>query len=287
MSIDVLQNKIRKLKNPTALWLCPTLQMIPPAVLEGCDNPTQAIGSYCIELLEALSESIGAVRVSFDAFAVFGPQGLEQLALVLDKAKALKYYVIFDWQHLESGPMAESCAKAILKEELWKCDAVTVCSYGGSEAVKPYIQAAGKKSVFVSVKTGNKSGSELQDLQTGGRMVYLAAADLITRWGEGAMERCGYSRVAAVAGAVNSASLRTLRQKYPKLFLLVEGLEVSGANAKNCSYAFDKMGHGAVVCAEASILEAWKEREDADYLAAAKDAADRIKRNLTRYVAVL
>ena len=164
---------------------------------------------------------------------------------------------------------------------------MTLSSYGGSETVKPYLQAAGKKTVFVTVKTGNKSGSELQDLQTGGRMVHLAASDLITRWGETALERCGYSRVAAVAGAVNSGSLRTLRQKYPRLFLLVEGIEVSGANAKNCSYAFDKLGHGALVCAGSAILAAWQEKEDGDYLAAAKDGAERMKRNLTRYVTVL
>lgn len=287
MSIDVLQNKIRKLKNPAALWLCPTPDLIPPAVLEQWRNPALAAGNYSTELLQALCESIGAVRVSFDAFAMLGPQGLEQLVAVLEKARALGFYVILDWQHLESGAMAEHFAKALLKEEMYPCDALTLASYGGSETVKPYIQAAGKKSLFVSVKTGNKTGSELQDLQTGGRTVYMAAADLITRWGENAVDRCGYSRVAAVAGAVNSGSLRTLRQKYPRLFLLVEGLEVSGANAKNCSYAFDKMGHGALVCAGSSVLGAWQEREDGDYLAAARDAADRLKRNLTRYVTVL
>ena len=70
-------------------------------------------------------------------------------------------------------------------------------------------------------------------------------------------------------------------------WLLVEGLEVPGANAKNCSYAFDKMGYGALVCAGTSILGAWQEREDGDYIAAAKDAAERLKRNLTRYVTIL
>lgn len=287
MSIDILQNKIRKMKNPAALWLCPSVDQVPPAVQERSETPAKACGDYCLQLLEALCDSVPAVRVSFDAFAILGPEGLEQLQLVLQKAKGLGFYVILDWQHLESGAMAEYSAKRIFCDEIWPCDGLTLSSYGGSEAVKPYLQAAGKKSAFITVKTGNKSGSELQDLQTGGRMVYMAAADLITRWGETAVERCGYSRVAAVAGAVNSGSLRTLRQKYPKLFLLVDGLEVSGANAKNCSYAFDKLGHGALVCAGSSILAAWQEREDGDYIAAAKDAAERLKRNLTRYVTVL
>lgn len=287
MSIDVLQNKIRKLKNPAALWLNPTPAVIPSAVYDRAEGPAQAYGTYCCEILEALADSVGVARVNFDAFAILGSEGLNQLKAVLGKAKALGYYVILDWMHLEDAAMAEASAEAILTDGVWPCDAVAVCAYAGGDGVKPYIQSAGKKTVFVSVKTGNKSGSDIQDLQTGGRQVYIAAADLITRWGENSIGRCGYSSVAAVAGAVNSASLRTLRQKYPRLFLLVEGMETPGANAKNCSYAFDKLGHGAVCCAGSAILGAWQEREDGDYIAAAKDAAERLKRNLTRYVTVL
>lgn len=287
MSIDVLQNKIRKLKNPTALWLCPTPDVIPPAVLEKTDSMAAAYGEYCIELLEALADSVAAVRVSFDAFALRGAQGLTRLQAVLEKAKKLNCYVILDWMHLEDAGTAELSAKAILRDGLWHCDAVTVCPYAGSEGVKPYIAEAGKKDVFVAVKTGNKTASDLQDLLTGGRQVYTAAADLVSRWGEGSIERCGYSRVAAVAGAVNSASLKTLRQKYNRLFLLVEGIETTGANAKNCSYAFDRMGHGAIVCGGRSIMGAWQEQEDDDYIAAAKEAVEKLKRNLTRYVTIL
>lgn len=287
MSIDVLQNRIRKLKNPSALWLCPTPDVIPPEVLEKTESMAAAYGEYCIELLEALAESFAAVRVSFDAFALQGAEGLTQLGTVLEKAKKLGCYVILDWMHLEDAGLAEQSARAILRDELWQCDAVVLCPYAGSEGVKPYITAAGKKDVFVAIKTGNKSGSELQDLMTGGRLVHTAAADLVSRWGEGAVERCGYSRVAAVAGAVNAASLKTLRQKYPRMFLLVEGIETSGANAKNSAGAFDRLGHGAVVCGGRSILGAWQEQDGGDYIAAAKEAADRLKRNLTRYVNVL
>lgn len=287
MSIEVLQKKIRKLKNPTVLWLDPTPELIPAAVMEETDSPAQACGVYCRELMEALAQTVPAVRVNFDAFALLGPEGLVQLKEVLNAANKLGYYVILDWMHLEEPAVAEQAARRILSGEAWKCDAVAVCAYGGSDCVKPYISAAGKKAVFVSVKTGNRSGSELQDLQTGGRQVYTATADLVSRWGEAAMERCGYSRVAAVAGAANAASLRTLRGNFSDLFLLVEGIETPSANAKNCSYAFDRLGHGAACCAGSIILGAWREEEREDYVAAAKDAAEHLKRKLTRYVTIL
>lgn len=287
VSIDLLQNKIRKSKNPVALWLNPTGDVIPPAIYAQTDSAAEAYGQYCLELLQNLTEYVSAVRVSFDAFALMGPEGLTQLRNILTKAGDLGYYVILDWQHLEDAALAEQSARSIMRDELWKCDAVTLCPYAGSDGIKPYLHTAGKKAVFVAVKTGNKSGSDLQDLQTGGRLVHTAAADLVSRWGENALERCGYSRVAAVAGAVNAASLRTLRQKFSRMFVLVEGVETSGANAKNCAYAFDRLGHGALVCAGSSVLGAWQTQEGDDYISAAKDAAERLKRNLTRYVTIL
>jgi hypothetical protein len=102
------------------------------------------------------------------------------------------------------------------------------------------------------------------------------------------MERCGYSRLAAMAGANNAASLKNLRQKYPRMFLLVDGLDLTGANARNASEAFDRLGHGALCCGGSSIIGAWKTAEpDADPVACAVEAAERMKRNLSRYIVVL
>ena len=288
MSIDVLQNRIRKLKNPAALWLNPTPELIPSAFLDahGFSLGTAYL-EYCNVLMEELQDYYGVVRVNADAFVTAGMEGMSAMEDVLQRAKKLGYYVILDWMHMEDAATAQANAKAIFQRQIWHCDALVVSPYGGSEGVKPYIAAAGEKAVFVAVKTGNKTAAELQDLQTGGRQVYIAAAEQVTRWGESSMERCGYSRVAAVASAANGSSLKILRQKFNRLFLLVEGMETSGANAKNCSYAFDRMGHGALVCAGSSVLGAWIEREDGDYLAAAKDASEKLKRNLTRYVTVL
>ena len=92
-----------------------------------------------------------------------------------------------------------------------------------------------------------------------------------------------------LAAASSAESLRNLRTKYPKLFLLVDGYDYPNANAKNCANAFDKFGHGAVVCGGMGITCAWKEAESGEeaYLDHAKAAADRMKKNLTRYVTVL
>ena len=137
----------------------------------------------------------------------------------------------------------------------------------------------------MGLKTAGKSGSELQDLQTGGRTVYTAGADLLGKLGDQALERCGYSRVAAVGNASHMASLKVLREKYPKLFLLVDGLEAGNANARNASFAFDRMGYGALVCS--NLLNAWIENPENDPVEEVVNAAQKMKRNISTYVTVL
>lgn len=287
MSIDTLKNKIRRLRNPSALTIAPTAEAVPPMFLTAFEDPVIAMGEYCVKVLEALKGQLPAVKVNFGSFALYGAEGLNQLQRVLNAAAKLGYYVILDWQRLEDEAGAKAAAKLLLSGETWKCDAVVLCGYAGSAAVKPYITEAAKekKDVYVTLKTAGKSGSELQDLQTGGRVVYTAGADLLGKWGQSAQERCGYSRVAAVVSASHAQSIRVLRQTYPKLFLLVDGLEAGNANAKNASLAFDKMGYGALVCS--NLLNAWLENPEADPLEEVNAAAQRMKRIITAYVTIL
>lgn len=280
MSIDVLQNKIRKMKSPGCLVLSPMPELIPPEI---------SAGDYCCAVLRAVKETLPAVRVNFGAFAMLGKDGMDQLSQVLRQARELGFYVIMDWMRLETPEEAKYAADMLFADADYPCDGVAICGYAGGDCIKPYIQAAGKdKDVFVVLKTANKSAAELQDLQTGGRLVHTAAADLLNRWGEMSVGRSGYSQVAAMAGANNASSIRSLRQKYPKMFLLVDGVDATGGNAKNASEAFDKMGHGALCCAGRSILGAWKEaQEGTDPITAAAESAERLKRNLVRYVTIL
>ena len=92
-----------------------------------------------------------------------------------------------------------------------------------------------------------------------------------------------------MAAASSADSLRSLRAKYKNIFLLLDGCDYPNANAKNCSFAFDSLGHGAAACAGLSITAAWRDQETTgtEYVSQAVSAAERLKRNLTRYVTVL
>ena len=126
------------------------------------------------------------------------------------------------------------------------------------DSIKPFLPYCrdGGKSLFILVKTSNRSSVEVQDLLSGGRLVHTAMADLVNRWGGELWGKYGYSQVAAVVGAPYPEILRSLRAKYDRMFFLVPGYGAQGGTAKSVQHAFDRFGHGAVVCAARSILGA-------------------------------
>lgn len=283
MAIDVLQEKIRKIKNPSAVSFSLDGELVPPLLeknISGC-------GRYFEELLEALRGQVPAARFSFGSFCL-QEGGLALLQSLLGKASALGYYVILDCPEILSSAAAEQYSQILFAENSpFAFDGIVLSAFLGSDVLKPFVDRSkdSKKDVFVLIRSANKSASELQDLLTGGRLVHTAAADVISRLGESIVTRSGYSTLCAVASATAPDSLRSLREKYKHLFLLVDGYNAPGANAKNCGYAFDRLGHGALVCSD-GIVSAWKAEETEDYITAAKDATERMRHNLARYVTV-
>lgn len=287
MSVDTLQEKIRKTKNPTVVELGLDLSMLPPQF----SPDASGYCTFCKDLLGGLKGIVPAVRVSFSSFALLGAQGLDALTQVLGTASSLGFYVILDAPEILSVRSAQQTADALLGSDAFRCDAVVIGGYLGSDVIKPFLPYCKdqKKDVFVVARTANKSAPELQDLLAGSRVVHAAAADHVNRYGGDTAGKFGYTRIGILAGASSAQGLKNLRMKYPKLFLLLDGADYPNANAKNCSNAFDKFGHGAAACVSESVTCAWKQAESdgSDYLDHAVAAAERMKKNLTRYVTIL
>ena len=291
MSIDTLQDKIRKTKNPSMISLELAANSLPPHILESAEGVADAYRGFFIALLEGLKGTVGAVRVPWGMFTLLGVRGMEVLAELLSKAKELGYYVLLDGLDFSSPTAAENVATSVFGNELWPCDGIVVPVYLGSDCIKPFLDHCKdkKKDIFVQVKTSNKSAPELQDLRTGSRQVHTAAMDLVNRYGEPYVGKFGYSCVAAIVGAGAPDAIRTMRAKYQKVFFMTDGYDYPNGNAKNCSFAFDRLGHGAVACAGSSVIAVWQQSESdgKDFVEQAVEAALRMKKNLTRYVTIL
>ena len=290
MSVDILQEKIRKLKNPSVVEIIALPELIPPHISRETEREGVALVRFYQELLEGLKGLVPAVRFNFGSFALFGWDGLAAFRDLTKFASDAGFYVIVDAPELLSVKMAELTAGKFLgSEAAYPCDALVISGYAGSDMIKPFLPYCreGKKDIFVVARTANKSASELQDLLSGGRVVHAVAADHVNRYGADTVGKFGYTRVGILAAASAADSLRSLRGKYPKLFMLLDGADYPNANAKNCSNAFDKFGHGAAACF--SVAGAWQQSESdgTDFVAQAVAAAERMKKNLTRYTNVM
>ena len=290
MSVDILQDKIRKLKNPSMVDFTIRQQEIPAFLMEEEGSFIKAYMRFCLEIMGGLKTLVPAVRFPFALFAVWGEEGLRVLKELLTKAKEMGFYVLLDSPQILTPWNAEAAA-LLLSESDFSADAMLIAPYIGSDSIRPFVDVCKNagKALFAVVRSPNKSAAELQDLMTGSRLVQGAAAELVNRFGEQIVGKYGYSQFAAAGSAGAPDSLRTLRNKFNRIFILVDGLDYPSGNAKNCSYAFDQFGHGAIVCAGPSITAAWQvaDVDSHEFVSLAIQAAERMKKNLNRYLNVL
>ncbi len=287
MSVDILQDKIRKTKSPIVLDLAAKPEQIPPHILEG-KTEAEALDAFSRVLLTALKGKMPGVRFSFDQWALL--DALEALRDLTQFASQLGYYVLMDGPAVLSPWAAERAAAMLGGESGYACDGMVLCPYIGSDAMKPFLPyCKAGKSVFFAVRSANKSAAELQDMMTGARLVHVAAADHVKRLGEAVVGKCGYSHMGVLTAASNANAVMGLRSKFNRMFLLVDGLDYPGGNGKNCSYGFDRFGHGCAVSVGPAITAAWTAEgcETADFAELAVQSAERIRSNMSRYVTIL
>jgi orotidine-5'-phosphate decarboxylase len=290
MAIDKLQLKIRKMKSPLVVDFSMLREHIPQQYWGVEGDYISAYISYVMSLLDALKSDVPAVRFNFSMLALYGNCGIDALIKLLKAAKMHGYYVFLDVPDSLSMQSAKCAAELLLAEETqWEFDGLIVSSYIGSDGIAPYTSCLKKsdKDLFVVTRTSNRSAAEMQDLLTGSRLAHIAMADIVYRHASSFVERCGYSRVGLVAAASSADSLRILRGKYKDMFLLLDGSDYPNANAKNCSNAFDKLGHGAIACIGLSVTAAWMADNDNAPTEAAASAVGRMKKNIARYVTIL
>ena len=112
MAIDILQEKIRKRKNPAVIDMSTAVSDIPLCFREKASSDVQAYGQYCRALLEGMQDLVPAVRFGFSTFVLLGDDGLHILSNLLADARQMGYYVLLDAPELLSPQAASAAAVA-------------------------------------------------------------------------------------------------------------------------------------------------------------------------------
>jgi len=290
--IDRLITKIKQTQNPTVVGLDPTYAMIPSFIkkemLEDYGKTPKAVAEMFLKfnkaILDEVSDLIPAVKPQVAMYEQYGLEGLRAYIETIAYARSKGLVVIGDVKRGDIASTAAAYAGHIagvdiegVHMDLWQEDAVTLNPYMGYDGISPFIEACNKydRGVFILVKTSNPSGVELQDLLVDGVPVYDKTADLVSKWGELAMGKLGYSKVGAVVGATYKEQGIELRKRMPHTFFLVPGYGAQGGAASDLKEYFGKDGTGIIVNSSRGIIAAYqsnKEVSETEFAQASKQA---------------
>ncbi|MBQ2765987.1 MAG: orotidine-5'-phosphate decarboxylase [Clostridia bacterium] len=292
MSFEPLIEKIRAKNNPTVMGLDPVLDYIPQyirdkSVAEYGDTfkaAGEAIFEFNKGLIDAAAEFVPAVKPQSAFYEMYGIEGLIALERTIEYAKAAGLYIILDVKRNDIGSTAEAYAKAFIGQtqlfnssaKATPVDCVTVNPYLGIDGVKPFIDIAAEndKSMFILVKTSNKSSGDFQDLEIGDSTLYRKVAAKVEEWGAPYISESGYSPCGAVVGATYPKQLTELRAAMPHTFFLIPGYGAQGGAANDIIGAFDKNKSGAIINSSRALMCAYKKAGDdgTNFKACTRDA---------------
>lgn len=298
--IDRLIEAIEAKKNPTVLGLDTRIEYFPEKFASGFDLTTfsgaaDGIIAYNKALMDALVETVPAVKIQLAYYEMYGLEGLRAFAETVAYAKKKGFVVMVDGKRNDIGATATAYAAAYLGEtpltggnaQAFDADYLTVNPYLGSDGVLPFVEAckAEDKGIFVLVKTSNPSSGQLQDLVVEGERIYQRVGRLVSEWGKELIGKYGYSDVGAVVGATYPEQGAELRKLLPSVFFLVPGYGAQGGGGKELADCFDDSGRGAIVNASRSLLCAYK-KHGGDFDEAAFVEAKRMREDLAEAVAL-
>ena len=226
MSVEKLQQAIRRCKTPVALGLRADESVLKPGLVrqftemygEGPFAVIEALRYHGCRVLEQTAGVLPAVYVDAMSYLRYGSAGMDVLANLCAAAQSHGFYVIADCRTEAAEGWFDILPEA---------DAITVSPYSGGESCR----CGEGKTVFPLLRTAGPRSGEVQNLMAGDRRLYMAVADQMARRGLGCVMETGYS-----------LDIREVRKKQEKLFLIL-----THCDADNAACAFDDYGHGALV----------------------------------------
>lgn len=274
--IDKLIDRIIETKCPVCVGLDTQMDYIPQDMLSGDNSDTlryaaRNIFEFNRAIIEAVGDAVPCVKVQSAYYEMYGYPGVETFYKTIQYAKEKGLIVIADVKRNDIGSTAAAYSAAYLgrtrvaSDEISPFDAdfVTVNGYLGTDGIKPFLEDCSQynKGIFVLVKTSNPSSGELQDLESGGKMIWEHMADMVEKWGSGLVGKHGYSDVGAVVGATYPKQAKAHRMAHPGVFVLIPGYGAQGATAKDIAPNFDKNGMGGIVNSSRAILTAYRDKK--------------------------
>ena len=240
-----------------------------PPHLAGAEHPLFEFGRA---IVDATADLVCAFKPQIAYYAAARAEDQLEMTIAHIRRRHPATPVILDAKRGDVGSTAEMYAREAF--ERYQADAVTVNPYLGHDALAPFLAHA-DKGVIALCRTSNPGARDLQDLDSGGRKLYLRVAELAAReWNANA-------NVALVVGATYPQELGEIRAIVGDMPILVPGVGAQGGDvAAVLANGATAAGTGLVISSSRAVLYASAGR---DYAEAARAAALKLRDEINRH----
>ena len=225
-------------------------------------TPAAAISEFNRAIIEATQDLAAAYKPNLAFYEARGLPGLQALADTIDEIRqtAPHALLIGDAKRGDIGPSAAACAQAMFST--WDIDAVTVNTWGGLAAIKPFPDYP-KRGVFLWLRGSHPGAADRQDLTVESPYGRIPLWEHLARQVQEQDQES--QRLGFVVGATASTEvLQTLRRLSPDRPLLLPGIGVQGGDpAAAARLAVDTRGRRTLLSASRSIIYAGTGKDQA------------------------
>lgn len=237
-----------------------------PTTLHDDDD---AVFTFCAAIVDATADLVCAFKPQIAHFAALGAENtLERLiAHIHDQHPDIP--VILDAKRGDIGSTAQHYAEEAF--DRYRADAVTANPYLGHDSIQPFLDRT-DKGVILLCRTSNTGGADFQNLDCGGKPLYLRVAETIAkRWNM-------HGNCALVAGATYPEELGHIRRIVGDMPLLVPGIGAQGGDVEAVlKHGLTRAGTGLVISSSRAILYA---SNGEDFAEAAREAAQTLRKDI-------
>ncbi|MGD2143918.1 MAG: orotidine-5'-phosphate decarboxylase [Anaerolineae bacterium] len=229
-------------------WLCVGLDPVEvrlPSTVRSSDDPLLTFGRA---IVESTADVVCAYKPNLGFWLAEGAAGLGALQRLIGEIPG-HLPVILDGKFNDVGHTAGAYAHGAF--QTLAADAVTLNPYLGLDTLRPFLSSE-DRGAFLLTRTSNPSAPNLQDLETGGCLLYQRVAGLAAEWNDDLPGMCGL-----VVGATYPDELRVVRELAPRLPFLIPGIGAQGGDlAKAVIHGPTGDGVGPVINSSRGIIYA-------------------------------
>ena len=264
--IEKLANAIQKNQSLLCVGLDPDPALMPDKV---------GIFEFNKAIIDATADLVCAYKPNFAFYEALGKEGLDALKRTVDCIPE-DIPVIGDAKRGDIGNTAKAYARSIFS--YFNFDATTVSPYLGFDSVEPFLQYH-DRGVFVLCRTSNAGAVDFQSLPCevdGSRhLLFEVVAEKVSQWN-------AYGNLGLVVGATYPEELKSIRQRFPDMPLLIPGVGAQGGElSKVVSYGVDTGRQRTIINSSRQILYASKEK---DFARAARRVAKELRDQINHFL---